>query len=237
MNDTRWEASSGAHAKTPDVNGCHPTRWRVTRWKDGTFEELRGPSGRVRTFGTYRGAACAATEQNWKEPKPRPPMPKPDPYKKTDMQHAIEGYCPSCGSNESIDVVEAASTDQIAEADPVGDWCASETLHCNRCGKDFEQLYAMKFDGQKRGGTSSYCGYVDPVRPGGDIQEKAEYLVRDIEAFIALLDTLAEQADAPDAVTWCDGYRTEIGVHKDIADDPKLKYVRQRLLEIKPYLG
>ena len=165
-------------------------------------------------------------------------MPKlPDKYTKTDMRHAVEGYCPSCGSNESIDVVEAANAGQIVETDPVADWCAGETLHCNKCGKNFEQLYAMKFDGQKQSGTSSYCGYLDPVEPGGDIQEKAGFLVRDIEAFIALLDTLAEQANAPDAVTWCDGYRTETGVHKNIADDPKLKRVRQRLLEVKPYLG
>ena len=229
--DTRWEASSGAGAKKPDANGCHLTRWRVTRWKNGVFEELRGPSGRVRHFGTYRGAACAATNANWAEPV-RPPMPKlPDKYTKTDMEHAVEGYCPSCGSNESIDVVEAASME--GQLDAQWDWAASETLHCNKCGKDFEQLYAMKFDGQKRSGTSSYCGYLDPMEPGGDIQEKAEFLVRDLEALIEAIDLMAESHEKSIelggdgiGVTW-----PEIADHKD------LKRVRQRLLELKPYLG
>ena len=176
----------------------------------------------------------ASSGANAKKPAEpvRLPMPKlPDKYTKTDMEHAVEGYCPSCGSNESIDVVEAASME--GQLDAQWDWAASETLHCNKCGKDFEQLYAMKFDGQKRSGTSSYCGYLDPAEPGGDLQEKAEYLVRDLEALIEAIDLMAESHEKSIelggdgiGVTW-----PEIADHKD------LKRVRQRLLEVKPYLG
>jgi hypothetical protein len=158
-------------------------------------------------------------------PPPVPVVAAPDPYKKTDMLHAIEGYCPRCGSNESIDVVDPIDYESLER-----NRYESEVLHCNKCGTTFGQAYELTFVGQGVGSREI------PL-PDNGVADRASFLVADLEAFIEELDSLAEQADAPDAKEWCDGYRTEIGMYKMMADDPKLKRVRQRLLELAPYLA
>ncbi len=163
-----------------------------------------------------------------------PVVAPPDPYKKTDMQHAVEGYCPNCGSNESIDVTEGAALTEECLNAPVADWVASGTLHCNKCGSGFRQLYAMRFDGQSGG---KYRSHLEPASTEDKLRERVELLVRDLDIYIEGVDLAAEHEDGTtDDPEWCDGYRTEFGMRVQFAESADLKRVRQRLLELKPYL-
>jgi hypothetical protein len=149
-------------------------------------------------------------------------------HKKTDMLHAIEGYCPFCGSKESIDFIEIDREPNNPNT-PVGEWYLIEHLHCNKCGKEFDQDYETKFVGQHRGLSNV------PLPDG--LPEKVEILIRDLEAFIEGVDLGAEHEDGTtDDPEWSDGYRTEFGMRKAFADDPQLSKVRQDLLVIKCYL-
>jgi hypothetical protein len=151
-----------------------------------------------------------------------------DKYKKTDILHAIEGYCPRCGSNESIDVIEIDSKQDNPRA-PVGEWYLIEHLHCNKCGLEFDQDYETKFVGQHRGERS--------VPPPDGLLDKTEILVRDLEKFIESVDLSANpEGEEDDVMELCDGYRTEFGMRKAFADDPYLSRVRQDLLVLKCYL-
>ena len=154
------------------------------------------------------------------------------------MLHAVEGFCPHCGSNESIDVVEIDKEQDNPNA-LVGEWYFIEHLHCNKCGTGFDQDYETMFVGQYYGcvdGWGSRNGVHLP--PLNGVVQKAKILVRDLEAFIEGVDLAAEHEDGrDDDPEWCEGYRTELGMRKAFADDPQLSKVRQDLLFLKCYLG
>ncbi|MEN6534500.1 MAG: hypothetical protein ABFD89_12605 [Bryobacteraceae bacterium] len=208
-----WQVATGDHKG-----------YRVIRYRDGTQEQLCGPSGRTRYFKTYRGAACAATEQNWKEP---PAVPTPDPYKKTDMTHAVEGYCPHCGSNESIDILNRE--EHRGEKIPLADWYGTEYLHCNKCGRDFEQLYAATFDGQKH----TY----HRLNPDDKLRNAAERLARTLGDFIESAELAANPEDGVlDSPEWCEGYRTEFGMRRELVESPAFKRLKERLEQLQQSL-